>query len=112
MNFDLDTIKQGLAALGMALNAIKQVKELVPTVPKNEELFNKAIEQIENAERQFKNAEAQAAQAMGYILCRNHFPPGIMLSSDNTNWKCPVCGNELKPKPIPPRPWNSLGRKR
>ncbi len=92
MNFDIESIKQVISTFGTVLTALKQAKELLPDSSQKQEL-NVAIE---SAERQLKIAESQTAQSMGYELCKNHFPPEIMLSSDNESWKCPVCRNEIK----------------
>ncbi len=91
---DFESLKQGLSAITMALATLKQAKDLLPDGGNK----NKISENIEQAERQIKIAEAQIAQSMGYELCKNHFPPEIMISSDNKNWRCPACGNEIKPK--------------
>lgn len=78
----------------MALTALKQAKDLLPEGANKEEIS----ENVDQAERQIKIAEAHIAQSMGYKLCRNHFPPEIMISADNENWRCVACGNELQPK--------------
>ena len=92
MNIDIEALKQSISAIGMVISTLKQAKDLLPEGKQKKQV----AEGIEQAERQLKIAEAQAAQSMGYKLCRNHFPPEIMLSSDNKNWKCPGCGNEIK----------------
>jgi hypothetical protein len=91
---DVEALKQGLSAIAMALGLLKQAKDLLPDGKNKEEIS----ENVEKAERQIKIAEAQIAQSMGYKLCRNHFPPEIMLSSDNENWVCHSCGNRFIPK--------------
>ncbi len=45
------------------------------------------------AERKLKIAEAQVASELEYELCREHFPPEVMRSKDDQNWKCPKCEN-------------------
>ena len=99
MNIDIDSIKQALSTLGTTLTLLKQAKDLLPENSQKQEL-NTAIE---SAERQLKIAESQTAQGMGYELCKNHFPPEIMLSTDNKIWKCPTCGNEIDKTPSPPK---------
>lgn len=91
---DIDALKQGLSAIALALNTLKQAKDLLPPGKDKEQVS----ENVEKAERQLKIAEAQIAQSMGYRICKSHFPPEIMLSSDNENWHCPVCGNNISPK--------------
>ena len=89
MNMDLETIKQALSALATTIGILKQAKDLLPENDKKKEVGGA----IENAERQLKIAESQVAETMGYELCRAHFPPGIMVSSNGLSWKCQDCGN-------------------
>jgi len=99
MNFDYESLKQALGTLATMLGILKQARDLLPDGPKKLEI-NSAIE---NAEKQLKIAESQTAQGMGYELCKNHFPPEIMLSKDNKIWKCPTCGNEIDKTSKPPK---------
>ena len=99
MNLDIESIKQAISAFGAALTVLKQAKDLLPETSQKQEL----VLAIESAERQLKIAESQAAQGMGYTLCKNHFPPEIMLSKDNKVWKCPSCGNEIDKAPKSPK---------
>ena len=92
MNIDIEAVKQAISTFGMAISTLKQAKDLLPDGEKK----NQIAENIEQAERQLKIAEAQTAQSMGYRICRNHFPPGIMISSDSKSWKCSDCGNEIR----------------
>ena len=95
MDFDLGMLKEGLTSLGIAVGIYKQIKDSLPEGSKKEEVD----EALKKAERQFKLAESQIAQGLRYELCRNHFPPMIMLSPDDKNWNCPQCGNEKHPPP-------------
>jgi hypothetical protein len=94
MNIDIESVKQAISAFGAAITVLKQAKDLLPQNFKKQELNNA----IETAEEQIKIAELGLAKALGHEICANHWPSGIMLSSDKKNWKCPVCGNEIKPK--------------
>ncbi len=90
MTVDVESIKQGLSAMGMVLGLFKQAKDLLPAGPKKDEID----EVLTRTERELKLAESQVAHGLKYELCRNHFPPEIMHSEDDMHWKCPVCGNE------------------
>ena len=90
MNIDIEAIKQAFSALSLVLGTLKQAKELLPAGSTK----NDVDEALTQAERQLRLAESQAAQGLEYELCKNHFPPGIMLSNDGRHWKCPECGNE------------------
>lgn len=104
MNVDIESVKQVLGTLSGVLGILKQAKELLPENSNKKEI----IEALDRAERQLRVAESQAAQGLGYELCRNHFPPEIMLSSDNMHWKCPVCGTERDTSAASPSDdWNS-----
>jgi hypothetical protein len=101
MDFDWGTLKEGFTAATAFLGLAKQIKDSLPEGSKKDE----ADEALQNAERQLKLAESEIAQALKYELCRNHFPPVVMLSPDNTNWKCPQCRSEKHPPPRKgPRP--------
>lgn len=93
---DIESIKQGLTAIGMVLTALKQAKDLLPENAKKQEINDAIVV----AERQFKIAESKTAQGLGYELCRKHFPPEIMLSNDDKTWKCPNCDNEKDKRKI------------
>lgn len=90
MNLDLESIKQAISSIGAALTILKQAKELLPDSSQKQKL----IIAIESAERQLKIVESQTAHALGYELCRKHFPPEIMLSDDDKIWSCPTCKNK------------------
>ncbi len=90
MNIDVELIKQAISAFGTALTVLKQAKDLLPDNSKKKELSSA----IESVERELKLVESKTAHALGYELCRKHFPPEIMLSNDDQNWRCPMCGND------------------
>jgi hypothetical protein len=95
MDFDFGTVKEAFTAATAALGLAKQIKDSLPQGSKKDEVD----EALQKAERQFKLAESQLAQGLGYQLCKNHFPPQIMLSADERNWRCPECSNEKHPSP-------------
>lgn len=90
MNIDIESIKQAISAFGTALTVLKQAKDLLPDNSKKKELSSA----IESVERELKLAESKTAHALGYELCRNHFPPEIMLSDNDANWNCPICNSQ------------------
>jgi hypothetical protein len=87
---DPETLAKGIGLFASAVAALKQAIALLPDNSKRTE----AEAALQQAERQFKIAEAQAATGLGHQLCRNHFPPEVMLSTDNDQWTCPNCGNQ------------------
>jgi hypothetical protein len=95
MDIDIESMKQAFGTLSTALSVLKQAKELLPD-GSDKDNIDKALKR---AERQLKLAESQAAQGLGYELCKNHFPPEIMLSGNDAHWKCPECGNERNTGP-------------
>ena len=72
-----------------ALGLVKDVKDVLPEGKK--EAVGAAIE---NAERTMKVAEAQAASALGYPICKCEWPPNIALASGGGNFRCPKCGKD------------------
>ncbi|MBN1618383.1 hypothetical protein JW887_03510 [Candidatus Dojkabacteria bacterium] len=91
---DLDSLGKGIGLFGSAIAAIKQLISLMPDNSKKEE----AIEYLKRAEREFKIAESESATDLGYEICRQHFPPIIMLSKDDKHWECPECHNTKSPE--------------
>ena len=108
MSPDFEWLKQGLGALAAVLNLLKQAKDLLPHENTKKQEITGAIE---NAERQLKIAESQIAQSMGYVICKAHFPPGIMTLSDGQSWKCKDCGFTKPSQRELKSPWSSLGNK-
>ena len=90
---DLDSLTKGISLFGSAIATVKQIIMLIPDKSKREE----AEAYLERAEREFKIAESESATSLGYEICRQHFPPVIMLSKDNQVWECPECHNMKRP---------------
>lgn len=93
MGFDISALTEGLSLLGGVITILERLKGLLPNGSGKEAVIE-ALEKAEQAERKLRIAEAQAAQDLGYELCRCTFPPQIMLSKDGRHWKCPKCGSE------------------
>ena len=89
---DIDSLAKGIGLFGSALTTIKQIIALLAENSKKADV----IAYLERAEREFKIAESQIATSLGYEICRQHFPPIIMLSKDDENWECPECHNTKK----------------
>src|SRR5881628_3101810 len=50
---------------------------------------------LREAEEAVQTARAQLAAGLGYVLCRRHFPPGVMVKvgpSHHNQWQCNTCG--------------------
>jgi hypothetical protein len=90
---DLDSLAKGIGLFSSALATLKQITDLLPNNSDKDDLIAK----LERAEREFKIAESESATGLGYEICRQHFPPVIMLSKDDKNWECPECHNTKKP---------------
>jgi len=91
---NVDALAKGVGLFGSALSALKQAIDLLPDSSRKTD----AAAALERAEREFKVAEAEAAKKLGYELCRKHFPPEIMLLTEQEgHYKCPECGYETKP---------------
>ena len=85
------------------LGIAKDTKDLLPEGPKKSEITLK----IEKAETDLSIAEAEAAQRLGYRLCRCTYPPQIMLFDKSANvLRCPntECGHEIKLNAKPKSP--------
>ena len=86
---DVQSLTQAVVGLKAVIDLAKQAKELLPEGPQREDVAAK----LEQAERQLRIAEGQVANELDYELCRNHFPPEVMLSANDYVWECPKCGN-------------------
>jgi len=95
---EIDALAKGVGLFSSALNAIKQALALLPDSSKKAD----AAAALERAEREFKIAEAEVASKLKYEICRNHFPPEIMLSKDDLIWSCPACKNTKNNTPALP----------
>ena len=75
-----------------AMTGVKQLKDSLPNGPEKEAV----AQALQRAQEEFKRAEAQAAQALGYPLCQCTWPPQIMRKVDQSRhspgyWRCPQC---------------------
>ncbi len=97
----------GLGALNATLTAYEKVskifRDLIKTQPNTPDK-QEAEKNLKQAEESLQLAKAElAAKGFGYLLCRLHFPPGIMIQlpedtlSGRTRRKCETCGN-ITPK--------------
>lgn len=87
---DIGSLAEGITFLNGALDTLKRARELMPDSSQKED----ADIALAQAERRLKIAEGEVAGKLQYELCRNHFPPEVMLSSDDKMWACPNCGNK------------------
>jgi len=92
---DINALAKGVGLFGSALGALKQAIDLLPDSSKKAD----AEAALQQAEREFKLAEAETANRLGYEICRKHFPPEVMLSDDDMVWVCPECGNKKDKTP-------------
>ena len=97
LQFDPLAVKSGFDAVKSAIETLKSLRELYRSKP---EVRAEIEEKIKLAEREVALGEAQIAQALGYKLCKAHFPPIPMLK-DRVHptyvkeiAKCPQCGAE------------------
>ncbi len=85
----------GMKAIKDTFSALKTAKELLPD-NRNKVEISKTIDE---AEHNFKIAEAQIAQGLGYEICQCKFPPVIMTNVENIGdtkiFKCPECGKKF-----------------
>ena len=87
-------IAQSFGALKTALDIAKAVKDLMPDGKQKDQMEQK----LQEAEEASKLARVQSANALGHVLCRRHFPPGIMVKvgrAENNQWQCTECSDKL-----------------
>lgn len=84
---DIGDMSSVIALLRQALGAFKDAQSALP----DSQEAKGALRKIEDAEEKLKTAEAQAAQELGYHLCRAHWPPEIKLQGRDGTFRCPKC---------------------
>lgn len=85
------TALQGFTtALTLYEKAAKIVRELIGKLPDTptKEAATKDLKQVEEA---MEIAKVKVAKSLGYVLCRRHFPPGIMLNVREGVYSCQKC---------------------
>jgi hypothetical protein len=86
-------IKSGLDLLEKLHSLYKRYVQKLPT-GKDKEEGEKALME---AEKNMAVARAEIAQGLGFVLCRRHFPPGVMIRigpEQYNQWQCVVCQNK------------------
>lgn len=92
-------IKHGFDTARAALGAFRDLKDLMAEGPSRDA----AVEKLHQAESEIALAEADIARALGYPLCKVHWPPVIMLSQGchprhvEEVFECPACGGQQPP---------------
>ena len=94
---DAEAVKAGFDGFRSALDTFKRLREMFKNDPEKHKELGADLEQ---AEKEIQLAEAQIAQALGYKLCKAHFPPIPMLLDHvhpeytEAIFKCPECKRE------------------
>ncbi len=94
-----DAAKAAFDTFKAALGLVREAKDALPS-SEQKEAISRALDE---AEKSAQVAQAQLAAALGYELCRAHFPPVVMLDvgfisrgpKEGTRvFECPMCGNK------------------
>jgi len=89
------TAMQALStALTIYEKASKVIREWIGKMPDNP-TREAATKDLKQAEESMEIAKAQMAESLGYLLCRKHFPPGIMLKVRDGVFSCKTCGDTI-----------------
>lgn len=96
---DADPISRAVQGFEVAITAVSQAIDSMPDGLSKDN----ARAALEQAKRELQIAKVQSARPLGYLICHNHFPPGVMLSEDDAHWKCPICDNERYTGPGTPK---------
>ena len=84
---DISKFVEGLGIAKGAVELLNSAKDLLPDSPKKEA----AAQSLRLAEQTFRIAETQAAEELGYHLCRCTWPPQIALRELSGAQRCPAC---------------------
>jgi hypothetical protein len=94
---DPQAIKSRFDLIKSAIDTCRSLSSALKKEPAIEKRLRTTLDQ---AEKQLRFGEAQLAQALGYQLCKAHFPPVPMLknrvdaATATEIHKCPECGFE------------------
>jgi hypothetical protein len=80
-------------ALSLARHALGLVKDAKDVLPDSKKPAVEAA--IQQADQAFKIAEAQAAEELGYHICKCTWPPQIALRDPSGAHRCPKCGRDV-----------------
>ena len=101
-SFSPEDFAQGVKAtksfFDTARSVVGLLKDARDVLPESEGK-DRASRALAEAEKAAALAEAQLATAFGYQLCRQHFPPIVMLEvgykrDGQRVSECPICGND------------------
>ncbi len=93
-------VTEAIAAIKGGLDLLEKLhalyKRYVQKLPagKDKDEGEKALLE---AETTMATARAELAQGLGFILCRRHFPPGVMVRigpEKYNQWQCEECGEK------------------
>jgi hypothetical protein len=83
-----EDIKDWAVAGAAVIKTLRDTIRLLPSGPSKDD----AARLLERAESEFKQAEASAAQKLGFPICYRHWPPEIMTLGDDDRARCRLCG--------------------
>lgn len=92
---ELQSFMSGIALAKSAVELVSSSVELI-TDPAKREAAKAALDQSKKA---FAIAEVQAAQQLGYPLCKCEFPPVICTQRRANQFLCPKCNADNTPPP-------------
>lgn len=84
---DIGDLSNVMTLFRQALGSFKDAQAALP----DGQDAQQAQQKIEDAEKSLQMAEAQAAQELGYHLCKAHWPPEIKLQDRDGMFWCPTC---------------------
>lgn len=96
-------IEHFATALSLVKNALGLVKDAKDILPDSKKPAVEAA--LAQAEQSLRIAEAQAAEELGYLVCKCTWPPQIALRQSSGAEQCPKCGRNVSDdlRPITPR---------
>jgi|JTFP01.1.fsa_nt_gb hypothetical protein len=92
---EISGIKEAFETFSTAISVLRSAKDLLPDSKEKKE----AEEAVEKAASTARLAESQAAQVLGYPLCRCSWPPTIMVAKiqggRQSVYHCATCNREF-----------------
>jgi hypothetical protein len=88
---DLQSLSKAFTSVEKVFKFLREGTGKLPDTPDKDA----AVLDLKYAEEQLEIAQVQIADSLGYVLCRKHFPPGIMLKVREGVFSCQKCNDTI-----------------
>jgi len=90
---NIAALNQGIKIVNNALASLVTVTDALPDSSEKEE----AQQQLKEAAERLKEGEARIGHELGFPICKQCWPPAIMLQNDIGEYVCTHCNKKVPP---------------